>query len=63
MRASRKREKLNDEELRRAYEKTALYRMGIPMEYAMERVSWLRDAIGYRRGHESARPSPLPIRQ
>ena len=31
--------------LEATYEKTALYRMGIPMEVAFARVSWLRDAL------------------
>ncbi|MDP1682214.1 MAG: hypothetical protein Q8L39_10635 [Burkholderiales bacterium] len=37
---------VSDDELRQEYEKTALYRMGIPMERAFDRLPWLRGMMG-----------------
>lgn len=49
-----------DDELRQEYEKTALYRMGIPMERALAKVSWLRGMLesGGARNNRSAFRSP-----
>lgn len=44
--------------LRTEYEKTALHRMGIPLETALARVSWLRGVLeGSPRRIE---PQPMP---
>lgn len=45
--------------LRREYEKTALHRMGIPMQRALERVSWLRAML---ESGASRNPQPAPCR-
>jgi hypothetical protein len=44
--------------LQAEYEKTALHRMGIPMERALARVSWLRGVLeGAPRGKPAAKPA------
>lgn len=51
------------EALRIEYQKTSLHRMGIPMERALERVSWLRGVlesgveINQRKRHPAAKPA------
>lgn len=46
--------------IRIEYEKTALHRMGIPMERAFERVSWLRGML--ESGSRRNQPQPAPRR-
>lgn len=43
--------------LQATYEKTALYRMGIPMEVAFARVSWLRDALEGKKRRRQPKPT------
>ena len=53
-----KKQPLTDDQLRTAYEKTALHRMSIPLETALARLPWLREVLG-----GSARrsmPQPMP---
>lgn len=45
MRTPKKPPQVSDDELRQAYQKTALHRMGIPMERAIKKVSWLRGVL------------------
>lgn len=45
MRASKNPPPVSDDELRQEYEKTALHRMGIPMERSLEQVSYLRGIL------------------
>lgn len=60
MRTPKKPPQVSDDELRQEYEKTALYRMGIPMERALERVSYLRGVMegGAARNNRSSIRSP-----
>jgi hypothetical protein len=53
-----KKQPLTDDQLRTAYEKTALHRMGIPLELALERVSWLRSVL---EGGSVRRRQPQPM--
>lgn len=46
MRTPKKPPQVSDDELRQNYEKTSLYRMGIPMERAFDRLPWLRGMMG-----------------
>jgi hypothetical protein len=52
-----KKQPLTDDQLSTAYEKTALHRMGIPLERALERVSWLRSVL---EGGSVRQPQPMP---
>ena len=44
--------------LQATYEKTALHRMGIPMEVAFAHVSWLRDALEGKSRRRQPKPKP-----
>ena len=50
--------------LRTEYEKTALHRMGIPMERALERVSYLRGMLesGVKLNQRRQQPATTPAR-
>ena len=50
--------------LRIEYEKTALHRMGIPMERALERVSYLRGMLesGVKLNQRPQQPATKPAR-
>lgn len=48
--------------LRTEYEKTALHRMGIPMERALERVSWLRAMLESGAKRNQRQPAAKPVR-
>jgi len=50
------------EALRIEYEKTALHRMGIPMERALERVSWLRGVLEGGVKRNQRQPAAKPAR-
>ena len=60
MRTPKKPPPVSDDELRQEYEKSALHRMGIPMERALERVSYLRGMLegGAKRNNRSSTRSP-----
>lgn len=47
---------VSDDELRQAYQKTALHRMGIPMERALARLTWLSTVLeaGARRSTQQS---------
>ena len=56
MRTPKKPQPVSDDELRQEYEKTALHRMGIPMERALARLTWLRTVLeaGARRSTQQS---------
>lgn len=48
--------------LRTAYEKTALHRMGIPLETALARLPWLRRVLDGSARHSQPQPTARPAR-
>jgi len=60
MRTPKKSPPVSDDELRQEYEKSTWHRAGIPMERALERVSWLRGVLegGAARNNRSSIRSP-----
>lgn len=48
------------DDLTAAYEKTSLHRMGIPLETALARVSWLREVLQGSAPRRHTRPNARP---
>lgn len=68
MRTPKRPLQVNDDELRQAYEKTSLHKVGVPLERSLARLPWLREVLEGSAARSSPRsnvaqkerPSELP---